>query len=139
MRRAWILAAIGCGGGGEAQPTAEGTQLDVGRAQPTHPDPTKVPMKHGWSIQRLTRSSPEAGTTTCATFRGEAREATWDDCSDRVRRALACKPFKDGVECACLENVIEKWRCTARDLHVETQAEATRVARTNCHESFEGF
>ena len=81
-----------------------------------------------------------AGTTTCAKFEGQPLDAKWSECSDQVRRELLCaRGHFDDLECKCLEDGVEKWAFDARDPQLADQAEATRVARSNCHMSFEGF
>lgn len=83
---------------------------------------------------------PPKAATTCAKFAGEPLDAKWDDCTDHVRRELVCaKGAFESLECQCVEDGVEKWRFDARDPHLDNQDEATRIARSNCHMSFEGF
>jgi len=135
MRPAWLgvvlSLALGCGRGRDREPASGAVAHDGGAERL---DDRK---RRAW---RSNAVEPAAGATTCAKFAGQALAATWDDCTDHVRRELACsKDARDEIECLCVEDGVEKWRFTARDPHLDDQAEATRVARSNCHMSFQGF
>lgn len=138
---------VGCFAGGLDQAVEIlGKQFERGFDKMTDHDP-----KHdGWTRHRdststhshshsTTSSHDEPATTTCAKFSGAVNDAKWDDCTDHVRRELVCKSRLGDLECACIEDGVEKWRFDARDPRLDDQAEATRVARSNCHMSFEGF
>ena len=133
MRLAWLVVvlALGCGRDRDHREDA-GATVHAGNRD--RPDDAK---RRAW---RRGVIAPVAGATTCATFAGQALVAKWDDCTDHVRRELACAKDPVGeLECLCVEDGVEKWRFTARDPHLDDQAEATRVARSNCHMSFKGF
>ena len=86
------------------------------------------------------RRHPEtAAATTCEVFTGVALDAKWDRCSDHIRRELRCAPVGDSVQCKCLEDGAEKWQFAAKDPQLADRVEATRIAKSNCHQSFEGF
>lgn len=96
------------------------------------------PKKAAWRHLRSPMASGSVATS-CAQFHGETRAATWDACSDRVKRALSCTASVGGFDCACVEDGVEKWRFTTRDPHLETATLASGLAKSNCHQSFVGF
>jgi len=76
----------------------------------------------------------------CHDFRSTSNNdhisASWEGCSDHVRREVACKPFIDQFECDCLEDGAERWSFTMAKPELGDRDTASRVAKANCKMSF---
>ena len=129
-----LVVVIACGGG-RSDESERATKME---SHPVESDP----HQRDWKKWRHVGSGAVArleGSTTCAKFDGQPRDAKWDECSDNVRSELACKPANADLQCSCLEDGVEKWAFSVKNVELQDKAEATRVARTSCHASFEGF
>jgi hypothetical protein len=72
----------------------------------------------------------------CKRFQGGDSSATWDGCTDGVKRELRCEPFMDSLQCNCLENGAETWFFDATSPPLRDRAAATQLAQASCKMGF---
>jgi len=95
--------------------------------RPTTPEPPRP----------TTPEPPSGAALDCATFRSDARSATWSGCSDRIVRSVACDKFIDDYKCDCIEDGSSRWFFHVRTLPDFTNAAALgKLATASCEMSF---
>jgi hypothetical protein len=72
----------------------------------------------------------------CKSFQGGDSDATWDGCTDHVKRQLHCEPFLDDLQCTCLEDGSETWFFHTTSPPLRDRAAATALAKASCEMGF---